>query len=205
MTGKSETAHWEEVYASKVSEALGWYQETPEASLEWIEKLDLPLDARIIDAGGGDSRLVDFLLDKGFRNITVLDISKYALRNARERLGEKAGLVKWICADVKNFEGEFTYDLWHDRACFHFFRDDHDRELYKNALHTNLKEGGHFLLGAFSETGPKKCSGLDIRQSNKEDLAALFEGFELLDTNYPEHYTPSGSLQNYIFCNFRKI
>jgi SAM-dependent methyltransferase len=204
MEGRNETAHWEGIYAYKASEELGWYQEIPGTSLEWIERLNLPLSARILDAGGGDSRLVDFLLDKGYRNITVLDISKNALQRARKRLGEKAGLVEWIYGDVRSLEGDNTYDLWHDRACFHFLLGDDERERYRDLVMGSLKDGGHFILGSFSKEGPKRCSGLDIRQNSEEELAELFSGLQLLESAYLKHYKPSGNLQNYIFCTFQK-
>lgn len=204
MARDNATAHWEGLYASRAPEQLGWYQEIPTASLEWIGKLRPPLDARIMDAGGGDSRLVDFLLDRGYRNITVLDISKNALQRARKRLGERAGLVEWICADVTTFEGESHYDIWHDRACFHFLLEDHQRARYRDLVMASLKDGGHLILGSFSKQGPEKCSGLDIRQNNREELQELFSDLEFQGSEHLDHFTPSGNRQNYIFCTFQK-
>ncbi|SFN76740.1 class I SAM-dependent methyltransferase [Salegentibacter flavus] len=197
--------HWEKVYESKKYEEATWYQEKPETSLEMIAALDLPETAGIIDIGGGDSNLVDHLLEDGYRDISVLDISEKALGHARDRLGEKAEQVSWIAADAASFEPEKQYYLWHDRAALHFLTEDEQVEGYINNLERSVKRGGFVVLATFSENGPTKCSGREIRQYSKEQLSDLLkEKFETLECRNVDHITPSGGKQNFTFCSFRK-
>ncbi len=198
--------HWERIYQSRKLQEVSWYQPVPVTSLEIISTQHLPLTARIIDIGGGDSLLADHLLDLGYRDITVLDISAAALKRAQERLGERSGLVKWIESDVTAFRPIETYDLWHDRAAFHFLKDDEEIDRYLLVATQSLKQNGILVLGTFSEEGPLKCSGLEIRQytetSMTERLKKLFGKIRCVTA---EHLTPANAIQHFIFCSFRKL
>lgn len=197
--------HWENIYTEKEYEDTSWYQVRPETSLQFIKKAGLPETAKIIDIGGGDSNLVDFLLKEGFRHITVLDISEKALEKAKRRLAEEAGKVNFIVADAADFHPTETYHLWHDRAAFHFLTKDVHIENYIKTLENSLSSGGFVILATFSKNGPKKCSGRVITQYNKEDLETLLQyKFDLLEYKYIDHTTPTGVLQNFTYCFFRK-
>lgn len=196
--------HWENIYTSKTLESCSWYQPTPETSLAFIQSLNLDFNANIIDIGAGDSYLVDNLLDLGYKKISVLDISSAAIERAKERLGEKAKLVKWIVSDVLDFEAEEQFDLWHDRAAFHFLTTEEDIEQYKNLLSKNLSGTGTAIIATFSEEGPTKCSGIEIKQYSIESLAkSLSKNFKLLKSEQVDHPTPFGTKQNFIFCAFQ--
>lgn len=195
--------HWETVYGTKTPQEVSWTQEVPTLSLQFIRSFNLPKTARIIDVGGGDSNLVDHLLDEGFENITVLDISGAALARARARLGERAQNVRWVEADITEFTPDAPFDLWHDRAAFHFLAADKDIAAYVNLA--NRYVSGFLVMGTFSEDGPQKCSGLEIRQYGAPGLHALFsEGFERIRCLTQDHTTPFGTVQNFLFCAFRK-
>ncbi|MFD1095614.1 class I SAM-dependent methyltransferase [Salegentibacter chungangensis] len=197
--------HWEEVYDKKKLTEVSWYQPIPETSLDFIEGFRLQKDAKIIDVGGGDSFLVDHLLERGYTNITVLDISAKAIERAKQRLGEKAGKVTWIVSDAAEFQPEEQYDVWHDRAAFHFLTEEPKIESYLENLKKGVKPGGYVVLGTFSEKGPEKCSGLFIHQYSKEEMSGLFrEGFKMLKCINVDHKTPSEKIQNFTFCSFRK-
>ncbi len=207
MTGPhtGKRAHWESIYEEKPLESHGWYQPVPLHSLHLIEQCGLQPEMSIIDIGGGDSLLVDHLLDKGFHNITVLDISASALERARIRLGEKAGLVDWVQCDVTTFSPSHKFHVWHDRAAFHFLLEPGDIQAYMQVLRSCIEPGGYVILGTFSEMGPKTCSGLPIKQYNPRTMSALFSpDFDVIDLEYADHFTPSGSRQHYIFGRFRK-
>ncbi|MGN6511856.1 MAG: class I SAM-dependent methyltransferase, partial [Chitinophaga sp.] len=159
--------------------------------------------ARIIDVGGGDSRLADFLLEEGYEHITVLDISGEALEKAKARLGERAQKIKWIVSDITEFDTGDQYDIWHDRATFHFLTAKEQIEKYIRIAENKVK--GFLSIGTFSENGPEKCSGLTIRQYTESSLAARFEEqFEKLKCITEDHVTPFGTKQNFLFCSFRK-
>lgn len=195
--------HWETVYKTKNPNQVSWTQKIPQTSLSFIKALNLPQNASIIDIGGGDSKLVDFLLDRGFTNISVLDISTKALEKAQERLGEKAKLVQWIESDIIDFEPKTKYDLWHDRAAFHFLTSEADKNKYLEIVHKSVS--GFLILGTFSEKGPKKCSGLDIQQYSEESLTAMMKnGFEKLHCITEDHTTPFETVQNFLYCSFKK-
>lgn len=195
--------HWETVYNTKSPEQVSWTQKIPALSLEWIESFQLPKNAAIIDIGGGDSTLVDFLLEKGYEDITVLDISETALEKARQRLGDKSKKVNWIQADVTDFKPDRSYDLWHDRATFHFLTETEQVAKYlalAGSIVNNI-----MMIGTFSIDGPAKCSGLPITQYSEEKLAALFDkDFEKMNCRYKDHITPFNTIQNFLFCVFRK-
>jgi len=153
--------HWEKVYDTTNSSEWSWTQEFPKTSLDLINSFGLTKEAKIKDVGGGDSNLVDFLLDQGFENITVLDISSRALDKAKKRLGEKADMVNWIVCDITEFETNTTFDLWHDRATFHFLTTDQQIDKYLEIARKSVSR--YLIIGAFSQNGPKKCSGLDVQ------------------------------------------
>lgn len=195
--------HWENIFEAKQPTDVSWYQETPEPSLSFFKGFDLPKTAKIIDIGAGDSSFVDSLLKLGYRNITVLDISAKALERAGKRLGEDAERVKWIVSDVTEFQPETRYDFWHDRASFHFLTVEEDIEKYVSTVKDALEINGYLVIGTFSENGPKKCSGLDITQYSESSLAVRFgTDFQTLECRTIDHKTPSGAIQNFLFCTF---
>jgi len=199
-------AHWEKIYRKYDSTEVGWYQERPETSLQFIENTALSKSDKIIDVGGGESRLAVLLLDAGYRNITVLDISARALQAARQSAGEKAVQIRWIEADVTEYAFSRQFDLWHDRAVFHFLRDESQRRKYKAALESALKPGGHFIISTFSLDGPKKCSGLNVVRYDVSGLQAeIGANFELQHSGKELHHTPWGERQEFIWCWFQKI
>lgn len=193
--------HWENIYATKTPNEVSWTQEIPQTSLHFLGKLALPTNARIIDVGGGDSKLVDYLIQNGYTNMSVLDISAHAIERAKKRLGDKASLVNWIISDINDFNPEGMYDWWHDRATFHFLTDEKAIKLYvqKVAQHAH-----RLLIGTFSVDGPLKCSGLPITQYSESTMQALFQnaGFVSTGCERVNHTTPMGTSQNFLFCSF---
>lgn len=202
MTTTERKQHWENIYNTKQLNEVSWYQPTPETSLDFIKKLNLKKDASIIDIGGGDSFLVDHLLELGYTNVTVLDISEKAIERAKERLGEKATLVKWIISDITDFKPPQKYDLWHDRAAFHFLKKTKEIIQYTTTLTKNLELNGYAVIGTFSKTGPLKCSGIEISQYNVEDLIITFKNLRLIESKSIEHSTPFNTTQNFTFGCF---
>ena len=197
--------HWEKIFATKAENEVSWFQPYPKTSVAFFDLFHLPLDAAIIDIGGGDSHLVDVILDKGYRNIWVLDISEKALERAKKRLGDKAESVHWIVSDVTDFQPEIQFDFWHDRAAFHFLTTEERIEKYVHLASTFIKKEGYLILGTFSEEGPQKCSGLDIKQYSETSMSDRFEdGFERIKCITEEHHTPFNTAQNFLFCSFRK-
>ena len=195
--------HWETVYKTKNSDQVSWTQETPKTSLAFINSFGLKKNAKIIDIGGGDSKLVDYLLDEGFENITVLDISAKSLEKAKNRLGEKAIKVDWIVSDITEFEPNMTYDIWHDRATFHFLTTTEQIKKYMKIARKSVT--GFLTIGTFSQNGPEKCSGLEIKQYNEEELTSeLKNGFDKIKCVTEDHLTPFGTNQNFLFCSFKK-
>ena len=197
--------HWENIYRTRTPGQLSWTQEVPQTSLDFIDAFGLPADAPILDVGGGESLLVDYLLDEGFCNITVLDISGEALQHARQRLGEKAGRVKWIVADIMGFRPDDVYVLWHDRATFHFMTTTAQVTDYLAAAGSAVAKGGYAVIGTFSENGPQKCSGLPVRQYSEVELSdALNRNFEKIRCVTEDHETPFHTHQEFLFCSFRR-
>jgi SAM-dependent methyltransferase len=197
--------HWENVFANKNSNEVSWTQAYPTISMQFIEEINLPKNAHIIEVGGGESFFVDALLEKGFTNITVLDISENALEKAKLRLGKKANFITWIVADITNFESNNTFDFWHDRAVFHFLTDQKEVATYKQIVDQLITQNGYFLLGTFSPIGPLKCSGLDIVQYNESDMKATFApSFEMIKSYQQQHQTPFNTIQNFQFGGFIK-
>lgn len=197
--------HWEKVFATKVENEFSWFQPYPKTSVEFLELFNLSLDANIIDIGGGDSHLVDVLIEKGYSNIYVLDISALALERAKKRLGEKANRVNWIVSDITDFKPKVKFDFWHDRAAFHFLTSEVQVSKYVSIAERAINPGGYLILGTFSETGPTKCSGLEIKQYNETSMSSRFEkSFERIKCIEEIHATPFNTTQNFLFCSFKK-
>lgn len=206
MNKEERKAHWESIYKDKNQNEVSWYQQVPSTSLSYIDIFKLPLTARIIDIGGGDSFLVDHLIKFGYQDITVLDISAEALSRAKYRLGDKAKKIKWINTDILDFTPNRKYDYWHDRAAFHFLTNEKDISIYQSIANEAISDNGYMVIGSFSDKGPEKCSGIRIKQHTKESLKNIFEKhFKVLDCVPVVHRTPSDSLQHFIFCSFKKI
>lgn len=198
--------HWDDIYEEKKEEELTWFQSYPSTSVDFLNLFDLPLSANIIDIGGGDSRLVDVLLDKGYKNIWVLDISEKAIERAKHRLGIRSHNIHWLVSDILDFEPEVKFDFWHDRAAFHFLTSEENISKYVSLAEHSIRKGGHLVLGTFSEQGPKKCSGLEIRQYSETSMSSRFEvSFERIKCKEEEHITPAKAVQRFLFCCFRKI
>lgn len=205
MEDANRKSHWETVYTTKSENEVSWFQENPAPSLELIGLARPTPESAIVDIGGGASRLVDSLLDRGFSRVTVLDISEAALKAARMRLGDRASQVQWIVADVTKWQAAQTFDLWHDRAAFHFLTDPADRSAYVACMQHVIKPGGHVIIGTFAADGPEKCSGLPVNRYDEASLArALGEGFELTGSRRHDHWTPWNSVQRFLFCVFRR-
>ncbi|MFN8295153.1 MAG: class I SAM-dependent methyltransferase [Chitinophagales bacterium] len=200
---KENRQHWETVYTTKQPNEVSWTQEIPQTSLDFIHSFNLSKSASIIDIGGGDSKLADFLLDEGYENITVLDISATALEKAKVRLGARAQKVTWVVSDINDFTPATTYDIWHDRAAFHFLTTEQQIATYLNIVKNNVT--GFLVIGTFSEIGPKKCSGLDIRQYSATSLERMFkDDFTKLICKTEDHITPFNTAQNFTFCSFKR-
>lgn len=199
----STKEHWENVYCTKQPNEVSWTQENPTISLEIINGFNLPKSSAIIDVGGGDSKLVDKLLEQGYQNITVLDISSQALERAKKRLGESAIKVKWIVSDVTAFQPTEHYDIWHDRATFHFLTTPEQINSYFTVAKKAVMK--YLIVGTFSDKGPKKCSGLEIKQYTESELQATFvNAFEKQQCNTENHITPFNTTQNFLFCTFKR-
>ena len=196
--------HWENIYQTKKSNDMSWFQENPKTSLKLIVETNLGKKAKIIDVGAGDSKIVDNLLAFGFRNITVLDISSNSLERAKKRLGSKADDVKWIVSDLRKFETDDRYDIWHDRAVLHFLTTKEDINKYASVVRRFLKPKGYLIISTFSLNGPKRCSELDIKQYSEGSMRQLFSDFEYMKSFEEEHKTPWGTNQIFIYSIFRK-
>jgi ubiquinone/menaquinone biosynthesis C-methylase UbiE len=205
MSDVNRQAHWEKVYSAKREDEVSWFQATPAVSIELLTLTGAVKSSGIIDIGGGASRLVDWFVSQGYGDVTVLDVSAPALNSARLRLGEKANRVSWITADVTAWEPSRLYDVWHDRAAFHFLTDPNDQEAYVLRLRRALRVGGHAIVGTFALDGPERCSGLLVQRHDATTLAvALGPGFELIDARPHEHVTPWGAVQKFQFSTFRR-
>ena len=199
-------AHWEGVYSKKKSTEVSWYQQHPEHSFELIKATGVDPSASIIDIGGGASTLVDLLLDAGYQNLSVLDIAHGAIEQAKFRLGQLADKVEWLEQDITRFIAEESFDVWHDRAVFHFLTDADDCLSYVEAMSNALNPGGHAIVATFNLDGPEKCSGLDVKRYSPETMSAIFgEGFQLVETKSENHETPGGVSQSFIYCRFIRV
>lgn len=198
--------HWEQVYTSKPEDGVSWFQEHARQSVELIARTGVSKDASVIDVGGGASTLVDDLLADGYRRLTVLDLSEAALAASRKRLGERASSVTWLAGDVtQHLFARHGYEVWHDRAVFHFLTSREEREAYVAAVLRAVKPGGHVIVATFAEDGPEKCSGLPVMRYSPDGLHAEFGApFTLLQQEREEHRTPFGTVQKFIYCLCRK-
>lgn len=197
--------HWENVFATKQEKEVSWYQQKPETSINFFIENNIPKDAKIIDVGGGDSYLIDNLLEMGYTNLFLLDISSKAIERIKNRLGTKAEQVTFIVSDVLDFNPKTTFHVWHDRASFHFLTSDQDVSAYKNIVLRSMEEGGYLFLGTFSEQGPLKCSGIEITQYSEVKFDAVFGvDFKKMACFTENHQTPFETTQNFIFCTFKK-
>jgi SAM-dependent methyltransferase len=205
MVAIDRKAHWELVYSTKGETGVSWYQTAPTLSLELIRSVAPAQGGRIIDVGGGASVLVDRLLDLSFEKIAVLDVSETALRKARSRLGVRAGSVDWLVADITEAQTLGTFDLWHDRAVFHFLIDATDRRNYVELARQTVRSGGHLVIASFADDGPRRCSDLDVCRYNAESLATeLGEAFFFVREAKETHTTPLGSAQAFFYGVFRR-
>lgn len=197
--------HWENIYQKKQLYEVSWYEPTPTVSLDFLRQFNIQPTAKIIDVGGGDSLLVDHLIEQGYQYIAVLDILESALRRAKQRLGHLADKVKWIVADAADFKPTEQYDFWHERAAFHFLTQEQEIESYLTTIKQSIKPTGILVIGTFSEEGPKKCNGIEIKQYSEKTLSErLNRFFEKIKCIAVDHITPFNTIQNFIFCSFRK-
>lgn len=198
--------HWEHIYQKKDIKEVSWYQPTPETSLSFFRQFNVVKSAKIIDIGGGDNFLVDHLLDLGYKDISVLDISEAAINKAKKRLGKRSSNVKWIVEDVTTFKPKEKYDFWHDRAAFHFLTNEAEISKYIEMAAQNVNPTGVLVIGTFSDQGPKNCSGIEIKQYSETSMTRrLQEFFEKIKCITIDHLTPFNTTQNFVFCSFRKL
>ena len=198
--------HWEQVYSEKTPVEVSWFQSEPTMSLQVIQAALPNHNDAIIDVGGGASRLVDHLLDRGYNNVAVLDISSQAIEHAKTRLGPRADQVEWFIQDITQFQAPRKFHCWHDRAVFHFLTDSDDRQRYVENLNRALESNADVLIATFAIGGPEKCSGLDIVQYDAEKIQEVLGAeFELLDVKHEIHITPGNAQQKFNYFHFRKI
>lgn len=205
MIQSERRSHWQNVYSNKGEQQVSWTQLDPQPSLGLIEKFAGNRNASIVDIGGGASRLVDALLAHGFAAITVLDLSEAALQSAKARLGERGDQVRWVAADVTTWRPAQAFDIWHDRATFHFLIDAGDRAAYIERLHAGVKPGGHAIIATFAADGPEKCSGLPVQRYDPESLSrTVGNAFDLVEHQGHRHVTPWGAEQSFQFSVLRR-
>ena len=200
-----QKAHWDAVYATKAERDVSWFQESPAVSLDLIAATGAKADAPIVDIGGGASRLVDALLDRGFEAVTVLDLSGEALAAVRARLDTRAAQVCWVVADVTAWQPAGTFAVWHDRAAFHFLTAAEDRAAYAQRVRNAVRPGGHVIIGTFAPDGPERCSGLPVMRHDAASIGeVLGPSFALIETRRDDHVTPMGTIQRFQFSRFRR-
>ncbi|MEP7164636.1 MAG: class I SAM-dependent methyltransferase [Ferruginibacter sp.] len=205
MDDTNQKLHWENIYATKEEQDFSWFQEYPKTSVEFLSLFNLSKGANIIDVGGGDSHFVDALIDLNYENIYVLDISAKAIERAKARLAGNASKVNWIVSDITTFIPPVRFDLWHDRAAFHFLTTEDKIKRYVKAAEHGIKKDGYMILGTFSENGPSKCSGLEIKQYSQVSMSLRFKNeFEKIKCIEELHSTPFKIMQHFLFCSFRK-
>jgi SAM-dependent methyltransferase len=193
----ARSTHWHDVYARTAITDVSWFQQDPATSIELIRATGAGADSALVDVGGGASTLVDRLLDEGYRDVTVLDVADNALAAARSRLGQRAGQVGWIVADLLRWQPDRRYQVWHDRAVFHFLTTPADRQRYRSVLHRALAPDGHIVIGTFAADGPSRCSGLPTASYSANTLAAELPGYRVLHQRREEHITPSDRVQQF--------
>jgi len=191
--------HWENVYKTKNENEVSWFQETPHKSIDLIKSINIDFSSNVIDVGAGDSRLVDNLLLLGFKNITVLDISSKSIEKAKIRLGEKSDLISWVVSDINEFKSEKKFDLWHDRAAFHFLRSTKKIKSYVKLVNELINNQGTLIISTFSKNGPLKCSGLEVSQYDRKGISELFKNFKLNKSEIYIHKTPFNTNQEFIY------
>ena len=205
MSTLERQAHWQNVYQTKGEREVSWFQENPAISLELIRATGIGADASIIDIGGGASRLADALAADGYRLVTVLDLSEKALATSRERLGTLAKGVSWIVADVTKWKPTQIFDLWHDRAAFHFLTEPDDRTAYAERVRTAVRPGGHVIIGTFALDGPERCSGLPVARHDAASIGTILgPSFKLAESRRHDHRTPGGVVQRFQFGRFQR-
>jgi SAM-dependent methyltransferase len=205
MTTSDRQMHWQNVYLTKGEQQVSWTQASPEPSLSLIERFAGGRNASIIDVGGGASRLVDGLRQRGYEALTVLDLSEAALEKAQERLGPDAANVQWIAADITQWQPPAAFDVWHDRAAFHFLVQAEDRDAYLDRLRHGVKPGGHAIIATFAFDGPEKCSGLPVQRYDPESLSeAVGPAFQLVEHQAHRHTTPWSAVQSFQFSVLRR-
>jgi ubiquinone/menaquinone biosynthesis C-methylase UbiE len=197
---------WDNVYETKADDGVSWFQETPKRSLEIILSLNLQKTAKIIDVGGGQSKLAECLYEQSLKELTILDISETALSKVKESLSLKFPLnsINFIVSNITTAPLDNDFELWHDRAVFHFLTNPNDQKMYVDKLMSSLKNNGYFLISTFSKDGPKKCSNLEICQYDKDDLVSMFTDLELIEFGTEDHLTPFKTVQNFTICLFKK-
>lgn len=206
MNHPARQAHWQDVYNTKGEHDVSWFQESPTVSLDLIRANGAGSNASVIDIGGGAARLVDSLLDLGYESVTVLDLSEQALATAKARLGARAAKAQWVIADVTAWEPSRGYDVWHDRAAFHFLTDAADRAAYAERVRRAVRPGGHVIIGTFALDGPERCSGLPIVRHDAASIGEMLGPlFELVETRRHDHQTPAGAAQRFQFSRFRRV
>lgn len=206
MSTIDRRSHWDNVYETRGERGVSWFEESPAISLDLIHATDVDANASIIDIGGGVSRLVDKLLDEGFRSVTVLDLSSEALARSKARLGARSAKVRWIATDITAWGPEEAYDVWHDRAAFHFLTEASDRASYAERVLRAVRPGGHIIIGTFASDGPERCSGLPVARYDGASLRQIFgQSFELIESRNHAHRTPLGMVQRFQFSRFRRL
>ena len=197
--------HWEQVYATRLTSELSWYQREPATSLRLIEGLASDNPCKVIDVGGGAAFLVDGLVARGFNDVTVLDVSQHALDEVEERLGERASGVKLVCSDILEWTPEGRYDIWHDRAVFHFLTDPIERDHYVELAERAVRDDGTLVVGTFAEDGTTHCSGLSVVRYSPQGLANVFSArFDVVAHEREEHTTPAGAIQLFTWVVLRR-
>ena len=196
--------HWENIYEKKNEDEVSWFQQIPGSSMKLIKSTGIE-SPKIIDVGSGRSKLLKILIDSGYNDLTYLDISEAALKKSKEFLGDQSNKVKWIAEDILNFKTEEKFDIWHDRAVFHFLTEQNLIDKYAELVSKNISNSGHLIIGTFSENGPLKCSGLDVKRYSKELIEETFlKNFRLINTFHIDHKTPFNTTQNFLFSHFIK-
>ena len=197
-------SHWEKIYDEKNEDEVSWFQKETNESMKMIQSAGIE-NPKIIDVGSGRSKLLKNLIEIGYNHLTYLDISESALEKSKEFLGEKSNKVRWISKDILSFMTDEKFDIWHDRAVFHFLNEENLIRKYIEIVEKNISESGHLIIGTFSENGPLKCSGLDVRRYSEKVIEKLFNrSFKLIDSFYYDHVTPFNTTQNFLFSHFIK-
>ena len=198
--------HWENIYQNKNEDEVSWFQKTPDTSIEIINSIKIKKQSKIIDVGSGRSRLFKNLIEQGYNNLTYLDISESAAKKSKIFLGQESKNIEWIVEDVLNFEPKQNFDVWHDRAVFHFLTDQNQIKKYVDLVSRNISNNGYLIIGTFSEQGPLKCSGLDVSRYSESLIKTTFsESFNLLNSFKIDHSTPFNTTQNFLFSVLKKI